>query len=64
MKESAYCFYCAFLRHGTSVVIRQLTFTELELVKNGSLTGSVETYHKNTHFFLAELSLKEKNKIY
>lgn len=32
-----------------------LTFTELELVENGSLTGGVETDHKNTHLFLAEL---------
>ena len=32
-----------------------LTFTELKLVENGSLTGGVETDHQNTHLFLAEL---------
>ena len=32
-----------------------LTFTKLELVENGSLTGGVETDHKNTHLLLSEL---------
>jgi hypothetical protein len=31
------------------------TFAELELVKDGSLTGGIEADHKNTHFLLAEL---------
>lgn len=27
-------------------------FPELELVQDGGLTGGIETYHQNSHFFL------------
>lgn len=29
-------------------------FTQFELIQNGSLTGGIETDHKNTHFPLAK----------
>jgi hypothetical protein len=32
-----------------------LTFTKLELVKNGCFTGSIETDHQDSHLFLSEL---------
>ena len=32
-----------------------LTFAELQLVENGSLSGGIETHHQDTHLLLAEL---------
>jgi hypothetical protein len=35
---------------------RELTFTKLQFVENGGLSGGIETNHQDTHLFLAELS--------
>jgi hypothetical protein len=33
-----------------------LTFTKLQFVEDGGLSGGIETDHQDTHLFLAELS--------
>jgi hypothetical protein len=37
-------------------------FTQLQFVQNGGLTGGVQTNHQNTHFLVAEESVKELGK--
>lgn len=34
-------------------------FSQLELVQDGGLSSSVQSYHQNPHFFLAEQTTKQ-----
>jgi hypothetical protein len=52
LSEGRHCFD-GLSRPMTSLYV--LTFSKLQLVKDGGFTGGIETNHKDSHFLLAEL---------